>query len=525
MGGCSRARFNCQKKSEEKGRDGVPELIDRVPGDPGRMRIVPEGGTAFYAKVELADNPVKAGNKVSRRNVIDTLLPESEDGGVGTVVLSVLGNPDERWLLCDGADMTESSYELLKGHLDERPIQAASLDIRELKGADGTVIDMDVIAVRYVNGFYVAVGTNGDSSSSIMGCIAYSRDMKIWTKVDVAESTGYNGEVQDIVYGGGYYVAGAIAYTKRDSDYRVTDVYYATDLGGPWTKVRLHDTSYLAKIKVRYLNGRFVVLNWKIPAGNTAYYTGVTRSYTATSDDIASWTAASWGNTSCSCMDVLYDAENGRYELWGCWNTYTDDDNDNYYDGRMHFGIYVASDTETVPVALAEWQSTDCLNAKAAISFNPENKIVGVVKNGDAGMWIALCNGYLLYYDRAGGAISEEIAGTISTSTSPSYKEEWLIDDGNVMVYHCKGTSGSAVAVERYRRIGASEWTEREAAVVGVADSEFCYGLDARDADGRLLLPSTDGGVLVLADYMRKYLPDMAVPDANGLVKAYIKAK
>lgn len=50
-------------------------LIDRVPGKPGRVLVTPEnGGGAFYATLELADEPVVAGNKVNRQNVIDTII-------------------------------------------------------------------------------------------------------------------------------------------------------------------------------------------------------------------------------------------------------------------------------------------------------------------------------------------------------------------------------------------------------------------------------------------------------------------
>ncbi len=49
-------------------------LEDRVPGKPGRVLVTPEnGGEAFYATLELADEPVVAGNKVNKQNVIDTI--------------------------------------------------------------------------------------------------------------------------------------------------------------------------------------------------------------------------------------------------------------------------------------------------------------------------------------------------------------------------------------------------------------------------------------------------------------------
>lgn len=60
-------------------------LEDRVPGKPGRVLVTPEdGGGAFYATLELADEPVVAGNKVNRQNVIDTIIDALEAGTIKT---------------------------------------------------------------------------------------------------------------------------------------------------------------------------------------------------------------------------------------------------------------------------------------------------------------------------------------------------------------------------------------------------------------------------------------------------------
>lgn len=58
-------------------------LEDRVPGKPGRVLVTPEdGGGAFYATLELADEPVVAGNKVNRQNVMDTIIDALETGTI-----------------------------------------------------------------------------------------------------------------------------------------------------------------------------------------------------------------------------------------------------------------------------------------------------------------------------------------------------------------------------------------------------------------------------------------------------------
>ena len=61
-------------------------LEDRVPGKPGRVLVTPEnGGEAFYATLELADEPVVDGNKVNRQNVIDTIIESLSTGMLGTL--------------------------------------------------------------------------------------------------------------------------------------------------------------------------------------------------------------------------------------------------------------------------------------------------------------------------------------------------------------------------------------------------------------------------------------------------------
>ena len=41
---------------------------DRVPQKPGRVKITPEDGTAFYAVMERADEPIEVGTPLHARN-------------------------------------------------------------------------------------------------------------------------------------------------------------------------------------------------------------------------------------------------------------------------------------------------------------------------------------------------------------------------------------------------------------------------------------------------------------------------
>ena len=44
------------------------EFKDRVPGKPGRVKITPETGTAFYATMERADDPIQIGTPLNAGN-------------------------------------------------------------------------------------------------------------------------------------------------------------------------------------------------------------------------------------------------------------------------------------------------------------------------------------------------------------------------------------------------------------------------------------------------------------------------
>lgn len=44
------------------------EFKDRVPQNPGRVKITPENGTAFYAIMERADEPITEGTPLNAGN-------------------------------------------------------------------------------------------------------------------------------------------------------------------------------------------------------------------------------------------------------------------------------------------------------------------------------------------------------------------------------------------------------------------------------------------------------------------------
>ena len=45
-------------------------MQDRVPVNPGRVKITPEGGSAYYATMVRADNPTQEGTPINKASLL-----------------------------------------------------------------------------------------------------------------------------------------------------------------------------------------------------------------------------------------------------------------------------------------------------------------------------------------------------------------------------------------------------------------------------------------------------------------------
>lgn len=97
----------------------MAELKDRIPTQPNRKKITPENGSAYYAAVEYADNPVESGTPVNKKNVLDTIYPESTDNSIGVQIMKIGEVEDDRWIECDGRYISKTDYALLYNKLAE----------------------------------------------------------------------------------------------------------------------------------------------------------------------------------------------------------------------------------------------------------------------------------------------------------------------------------------------------------------------------------------------------------------------
>lgn len=63
----------------------VLEFKDRIPQKPGRVKITPETGTAYYAIMERADEPIEPGTPLNA-GTFNEMLAMMQTGALDAVV-------------------------------------------------------------------------------------------------------------------------------------------------------------------------------------------------------------------------------------------------------------------------------------------------------------------------------------------------------------------------------------------------------------------------------------------------------
>lgn len=275
-------------------------MQDRIPtpGQEGRVLITPENGNlAYYAKVEMADNPSQAGTPLNKATLLqdstaalyglgtdavpdDVLkqIPKTVGFLVGDVRNTVRTDLGEKWLLCNGALVSRSEYPDLS-ELIPNQFNGALRPIRNITSSSGTDTNTRSPGMVYANGFYVVAYTYQKETDLSDVRVAYTTDVVngAWTKDIVI----WNGELFDSSFGECHNVAANIKYingyfiiTGRHgvavSDSSGNPQYapaiaFATNPAGPWTTVDLGDTSVYDSVStyvydIIYEDGLYVAM-------------------------------------------------------------------------------------------------------------------------------------------------------------------------------------------------------------------------------------------------------------------------
>lgn len=222
-------------------------------------------------------------------SVNSTLSPK-----VGDILVTARTNPGSNYLLCNGAVVTRSSYSSLSSLLPATPAgpwsEITSFELNN-EGAD----------VVYAAGYYViAMVTSGYANYGLD--IYYTQNpMGGWTKKTIVATADANERrFVKIRYVNGNFV---ILYFVDGG----TNLYYATSPGGTWNLKRLHDTYEFRDIA--YGNGRYVV------SGGDG--TSDEAPYVAHSTSLGgTWTPISAGGyTEGNLSSIIYAG--GRFVTWG----------------------------------------------------------------------------------------------------------------------------------------------------------------------------------------------------------------
>lgn len=135
--------------------------------------------------------------------------------------LTTMRNPGSNWLLCNGAQVSRSSYPKLS---ELNPSSPASSPWSSKSAFTGNVYQMVAL-----NGYYIAVGYSGATA-----CIWYATNPTgTWTRVEVPGVNTVNA-LTSIVYYNGYYVA--TGYSNPGDPNNNTIFYsYSSSINGTWT--------------------------------------------------------------------------------------------------------------------------------------------------------------------------------------------------------------------------------------------------------------------------------------------------
>lgn len=440
-------------------------LEDRVSAKPGRMLIKPEDGAEFYATLEMADEPVTPGNKINRQNVIDTLLPMSESGGVGTVIFSTVQNPDERWLPCDGREIKAAENPELYAVLPEVPIQSKSVKFLDTVGL------YTINRVKYLNGYYIAMGTVSKSTSGF----AYSESLEgPWQIV--------TGACEDIIYAKGYWVRLASGVP-----------YYATAPDGDWTKCTGTNSS-----------GRQLIFH-------NDYFYDIDTNYIYR----AAFPADEW-ESRVKWSDVV---ESGNHPSLGPIISY----NESYKRWEKIFYKILGNKSEGYKQTCQIAHSLDLENWTLGVSYTWDAELYKSYTNAGVRAYLGVDGSYWvvgMYFDSTSSPTLEIYEdGTVNSITDVQL-------DSGCSIFGKGEIAKTGSSIKLCVRSGAGEaFIETDIKIPGYnlsneqpVNEQIILGLSSTSTS------SVDDLCVFDAPYLH-YLPSITVPDANGVTNAYIKAK
>lgn len=263
-------------------------MQDRVPVNPGRVKITPEGGSAYYATMVRADNPTQEGTPINKASLLkdttaalyglgtdavpDDVLIKLDNSRlkIGDILTTTRTNLGGDWLLCNGDVISASEYPELFNILSSAGLEGDWTNVlaSSLINTPGAIY-----STLFANGYYIIAAYDSSNSSYR---IHYTTDfLGPWSTCEI--TGGWSNDIGKIKYINGYYILTHGRY-----------IHYATTPGGPWTLKEVGNSSYNSTVfkDIIYADGYYVACGrWGSSYNKViAYATTIDGTWTCTYD-------------------------------------------------------------------------------------------------------------------------------------------------------------------------------------------------------------------------------------------------
>ena len=258
-------------------------MTDRQPasGQAGRVLITPEspGQMPFYAKIEMADNPIDPGTPINKATLLQDMTASQYGLGsgavpddvfakiepqlpqIGDIKMTARANLGDNWLLCNGGEISQSEYPELYALLSEGGITKPWKENKVWSAFDSP--PQGTTSIVYGSGYYVM--TCGNSKNSIVR-IYYSQSAAgPWTLALEISGGGIYTYINRVRYINNTFIAVG-EYSSKPY------IWYASDPTGDWTGIKINETSTVV-LDIVYANGQYIAAtNYGASDRNILYY-------------------------------------------------------------------------------------------------------------------------------------------------------------------------------------------------------------------------------------------------------------
>lgn len=298
--------------------DNLVDVVDRIPTQPNRKKIVAADGTVSYATITYADEPTVQGTPINRAIFahINTYVRNENACEIGR--LAITTNPadiSDQWLYCNGEDINGEQYpQLFEKSAAATPTSLTNRFKKEFEKDSGTAVsdfvelatdvEMTLCAV-YGSGKFVMAGKKNSG-----GIVLYYSESAS-TNVDNWQSIFLQGSETDTLLAMSFENEYFIVSALTTDDHVV--LYFSKNLTA-WTRkvITLRTLSTLADkyapklnekeskcCKVKYINNQYVVL---IPSGTVSSHTSDVTVYILTASELN----GTWSETEVATSVGVY---------------------------------------------------------------------------------------------------------------------------------------------------------------------------------------------------------------------------